>query len=236
MKTIVLLHGAWHGAWCWNKVTPILQSARNKVITPDIPWYSNSKPSKNISSDYYINSICKVIISEDAPVILIGHSMGGMVISQIAESIPSHIQTLIYVTGFLLRDGQCINDTEPIMTGSLVTPNLKLTENKKNIYIPDSIIRDAFYNDCDTADFNFAKQRIQPQSVFSFISPINISNENFGTVPRIYIECLQDRAIPIFAQRKMQQGMECQKVFSLISGHAPFFSIPDKLAEIMLSI
>jgi pimeloyl-ACP methyl ester carboxylesterase len=237
MNTFVLLHGAWHGPWCWKKLIPLIESKGGKVIAPEIDWNNNNSVSLNDeTTPAYIEDICKQIRMIGKPAVLVGHSMGGVVISQIAEVIPEHILLLVYISGFLLANDQCVNDTETLMTGSLIQPRLKLSKDKKNILVPTSILREGFYSDCSDDDYHFALSNICPQPVASFITPIKISQERFGKVPRIYIECLQDKAIPISAQKKMQRDFECNHVHTLESSHTPFFSKTTALYEILLNL
>src|SRR5690606_27144500 len=131
MSTYLLVHGAWHGAWCWNRLIPLLHDAGHKVITPDLPGHGDDNtPVKDISAKLYVDSLRAIILAQQEPVRLVGHSMAGMVISRVADVIPDHIHTLIYLTGFLLGDGQCIRDIEAEVSDSLVSPNLQLSSDR----------------------------------------------------------------------------------------------------------
>ncbi|MGK0297094.1 MAG: carboxypeptidase C (cathepsin A) [Gammaproteobacteria bacterium] len=237
MKTYVLIHGAWHRSWCWQKIIPIIQSNGHRAIAPDIDWYNNDTiPAAPGCIPTYVNTLCNLIRKLEKNIILVGHSMGGVVISQIAETIPEHLHSLVYVSGFLLANGQCVNDTKNLMSDSLIQPHLKISRDKKNISLPTSKLREGFYLDCSLEDYNFALTNICPQPITSFTSPIQISDDRFGKISRTYIECLQDMAIPLSAQRMMHNAMKCNIVHSLNSSHAPFFSQTKELSKLLLML
>lgn len=86
-KTYVLVHGAWHGAWCWQKVVPLLEARGNKVITFDLPGHGDdtTKP-ENVTLADYVNKLVSVTNAQKGPVILVGHSMAGVVIHKPLKS------------------------------------------------------------------------------------------------------------------------------------------------------
>ena len=92
MSTYLLIHGAWHGAWCWYKVIPRLERAGHRVVAPDLPSLGIDRtPVAQISLDTWTDSICGLLDAQDEPVILVGHSRGGILISQAAEKRPEKI-------------------------------------------------------------------------------------------------------------------------------------------------
>jgi pimeloyl-ACP methyl ester carboxylesterase len=237
MSTYVLVHGAWHGAWCWDKVAPLIRSAGHTVYTPDLPGHGERLSfGQRITAEEYADSLVHLITGLDQPVVLTGHSMAGMVISRVAELIPDRISTLVYLAGFLLVDGESINDLENRIQGSIVAPNLILSTDKSALSLPDHIIREGLYNDCNDTDYQYALARLQAQPVQPFLNRLAVSEARFGSVPRVYIECLQDLALPVSTQRLMYANSRCRSVFTLDSGHAPFFSRHKEVADILLQL
>jgi pimeloyl-ACP methyl ester carboxylesterase len=237
MKTIVLIHGAWHGAWCWDRLIPYLDGNNTRILAPELQWHES--PGQSLSDNgipAYILDLCSTIKELGCRVVLAGHSFGGMVISQLAELLPDRIEALIYISGFLLENGQCINDTEPLMSGSLAQADMKLTRDKNTVYIPGHALRGALYGDCTEDDYRFAAGRIRPQPLSTFQTRVNITVNRFGSIPLHYIECTRDRAIPASAQRMMYSRWDCASIHSLDSAHSPFFSMARDLAAILLHL
>ena len=106
---IHLVHGAWHGRWCWEKVTGKLEAQGYTVVARDLPGLGEDRtPAAEITLEKYTDAVCETLVTEDEPVLLVGHSMGGIVISQAAERLPDKIKALVYVSAYLLNNGQSI--------------------------------------------------------------------------------------------------------------------------------
>lgn len=109
MSIFILIHGSWHGSWCWYKVVTILESKEHRVIAIDLSRYGNKIPqTTDIFLDNYVNCVGEILSKQPSPVILVGHSMGGIVVSQVAEYYPEKISLSVYLAAFLLTDGQSL--------------------------------------------------------------------------------------------------------------------------------
>jgi pimeloyl-ACP methyl ester carboxylesterase len=237
MSTFVLIHGAWHGAWCWDKVVPVLEAEGHRVIAPDLPGHgSDQLPLSEVTLQGYADRICQILAAEAEPVILVGHSMGGIAITQAAEACPDSIQALVYLSAFLPSSGESLEYWAKQMAESLVAPNMLVAEDQVSVTVSDEIIIDAFYGDCHPEEAQLAKSRLLPQALAPIVSPVTTSEEKFGRVKRYYIECLQDRAIPIGMQRSMYGAVPCQSVLSMNTSHSPFLSVPEVLAASLMSV
>lgn len=237
MATYVLIHGAWHGGWCWDKVVPLLRKKGHKVEAPDLPGHGKDKtPIREVSLQGYADRVCKVLDAQSEPVILLGHSMGGIVISQTAEYRPEKIKTLVYLTAFLLQNGEFMLQVGGGDTEALVLPNLVMAEDQSFATVKEEAIKQVFYGDCSDEDVSRAKKLLVPQAAAPFGTPINITEKNFGRIPRVYIECLRDRAISPSVQKKMYETLPCRKVVSMDTSHSPFFSAPEALVDHLVSL
>ena len=131
MSTYILIHGSWHGAWCWYKVVPLLEKAGHKALAIDLPGHGRDwTPAPDISLQSYVDCVCKVIDSQPEPVVLVGHSRGGIVLSQVAEVRPEKIEMLVYLSAFLIPNGEPMLPTALSDIESLVGPNLVVNEEK----------------------------------------------------------------------------------------------------------
>lgn len=231
MSTFVLVHGGWNGGWCWEKVVPLLEEAGHGVEAPDLPGLGDDRtPIPEASLQSYVDRITQVLDAQPEPVVLVGHSSGGAVISQAAEQRPEKVKLLVYLAAFLLRDGETLFSAAEDETGSLVLPNLVMSEDGSSATIREDVIVEALFHDCPDEDAKRAKSRFVPQALAPFATPLALTEGNFGRVPRTYIETLQDRAVSPPFQKEMYERLPCQKVVSMDTSHSPFFSAPEELA------
>jgi pimeloyl-ACP methyl ester carboxylesterase len=237
MSTFVLIHGAWHGGWCWSKVAPILTAKGHSVFTPDLPGHGEDKtPPAEITLKKYRDAVVDLLDLQPDPVILVGHSMGGLVVSEVAEKRPEKIEALVYVCAFLLRNGETLGGVAERDANALVMPNLVLSEDQVSARLKDSVIKPTFYTNCSWDDAESAQSRLVPQALAPFMTPLQLTESGFGRVPRHYVECTHDRAISIDIQREMHSNSPCRKVHTLETDHSPFLSTPRELASILVSV
>ena len=235
MATFVLVHGAWQGAWCWFKVTPLLQQAGHTVVAVDLPSHGIDRtPTQAVTLELYAESICRVLDASSHPVVLVGHSMGGAVISRTAELRPARIDRLIYVAAFLLANGQTMRDVSPPGSAGPAPSDMTLTEDGTAAFMkPESAAR-LFFADCSAEDQALAHALLVPQTLTITTTRMAISDERFGSIPKFYIECTQDQAISLENQRAMQSTVGCRRVATMETSHSPFLSSPARLADHMM--
>jgi pimeloyl-ACP methyl ester carboxylesterase len=237
MSTFLLIHGAWHGAWCWYKVVPRLENLGHRVIAPDLPSLGRERtPANRISLSLWRDFVCNILDAQPEPVILVGHSRGGIVVSEVAEHRPDKIRTLVYLTAFLPRDGECLFDLAAQATGSEVPPNMVMSPDSSTSTVRDEKIRSAFYGECSDEDVALARMLLQPEPTLPLSTPVHVTEANYGRVPRVYIECLRDRAITPPLQKQMCAATPCRRVLSIDTDHSPFFSRPDELVAHLASL
>ena len=224
MATFVLIHGAWHGSWCWDKVRPILEQSGHAVETPDLPGHGEDKtPISGVNLEAYTNRVCQVLDQQTEKVILVGHSLGGLSITQAAEQRPEKIELLVYLTAFLLKNGESrmsVRENEP--GGSALGPSMEMVPDKGFVTIKDEGVKPSFYHDCSDEDIAWAKSHLVPQALQPMGAPMTTTDQNFGQVRRVYIECLQDQAIVPDFQKQMYGATPCEQVISMDTSHSPF--------------
>ena len=238
MSTYVLVHGAWHGRWCWDKVVPLLEQAGHQVEALDLPGHGQDKtPIREITLAAYTNRVCEALDAHAEPIILVGHSLGGIVITQAAEERPNKIQRLVYLTALLLRNGETVRQFAQMESDSLLVPNLVVNrEQGYQTFKEGAPLKDIFYGDCSQEDVDRAISLLVFQPLAPGGTPVSITAERFGRVPRVYIECLRDRAIPPAIQQRMYTATPCQTILSMETSHSPFFSAPQQLVRHLTSL
>lgn len=237
MSTFVLVHGGFVGGWCWEKVVPLLEGAGHRVEAPDLPGHGDNRtPIPEVSLQGYADRVSQVLDARPEPAVLVGQSSGGVVISQAAEQRPDKIEMLVYLGAYLLRDGETLLSASENDTESLILPNLVMSEDQTYLTLREDAIRDGLLADCSDEDVERAKPRFGPEAVAPVATPVAVTEGNFGRVPRVYIETLQDRAISPSLQKEMYDRLPCQKVISMNTGHWPFYSAPEELAEHLESL
>lgn len=239
MATYLLVHGAWHDERCWEQLTPHLVASGHRVHTLTLPghWYK-ARLSYQISLQSYAQAVCAAAAQIAEPIILVGHSMGGMVISAAAQTCPQLFKHLVYLTGYIppldkptrLRN-LVLDDKDTEMWRGVSTDWLRF-----RVHLLEDHTRDLFYHDCSNDVAELAQSRLCPQAGRPMIDQLSTTAEGLGSVPKTYIECLQDKIISIGYQRKMQSFAEFSRVMTLDTSHSPFLSQPEQTAAYLFEI
>jgi pimeloyl-ACP methyl ester carboxylesterase len=237
MATFVLVHGAWHGGWCWRHVVPLLQARGHTVLAPDLPGHGDDpgEPAGQ-SLDAYAECVRALVRSTGGDVVLVGHSLGGLVISAVAETMPDSVRRLVFLTAFLPVDGDSlvricsVDPGNPLNAASIRTPDGKC------VTVDPERLGELFYADCPAADLAFARAHVGPEPIAVMFQTVPVTPGRFGRVPRAYIHCSRDVALPLFIQAQMVAATPCPVVLTLPTGHSPFFAAPAQLAEMLDSL
>lgn len=232
MSTFVLIHGAAHGGWCWYKVVSLLEKQGHTVLAPDLPGHGRDKtPVSAVTLQLYVDRVCKLLDAQREPVILVGHSMGGGIITQVAEERPERIKRSVYLAGAMPRNGQSMLERFKNDTESASLANFVIAPDQSYATFREAGLKEAFYEDCSEEDIALAKLLLAPQAMAPLITPVKTSEAKWGRVPRVYIECLRDRALTPPFQKRLYTAVPCQLVLSMDTSHSPFFSAPGELAR-----
>jgi pimeloyl-ACP methyl ester carboxylesterase len=238
MTTFILVHGAWGGGWCWHKIVPRLGAAGHVAIAPDMKGHGiDRSPSEALTLDSLAEGICSVVARQRDEVVLVGHSFGGTIITEVGERMPEAIKTLVYLAAFVVPGGKSMMDLNAVPDpDSLVLDNLVLAPDGKTATINPARVRDIFFDDCTHEDVTLAQGLLVPEGMAAFSTASSATDARWGRIPSAYIECTRDRAIGIARQRQFASYLKSPKTFSLDCDHSPFFSLPDRLTECLLEL
>jgi len=229
---IVLLHGSWHGAWCWHKVIPYLRQAGHQVYAPDLPAHGRDWrfARGRITLRQMTASVCELLDTIDGPSLLVAHSRGGIVASTVAEMRPEKLSGLVYLAAYMLRNGERVSDFFAMDRESLIPRNIDISK----AMLTDSLRRDcyrpALYADCSAADVALAEALLTAEPSLPALTRLRLSDARYGSIARHYILLTQDKAVSPMLQKRMLAASPCSTVSSIDASHSAYFSCPDKLA------
>ena len=221
--TMVLVHGAWHGAWCWQRLAPHLTKRGIALRTVELPSVgARSGQRVDLSAD--AAAVSAIVSDLSGPVVLCGHSYGGMVISLAAVG-QAKIERLIYICAFVPESGDSLTSIgggklAPWVTaldGGLTLPDLERTAT-------------IFYGECDSVSQQWATRQLRPQARAAFEECV--PDPAWKQIPSTYVVCANDVAMPARTQRGVFAPRATTTV-EIASDHSPFISKPAELAEVI---
>lgn len=251
-KTFVLVHGAWQAPWVWDVVKSQLEAAGQKVVIVQLPGHGSDTTSPvTLTLDKYRDVVIKAIndLNHDAPekddnvkattgqkVILVGHSLAGMVISEVAEAIPGQIEKLVYIGAYLPANGQSLLDLANTDAQSLL--GKALVFHPATLGVPPDSIANIFCQDGSTEVKQLLVGRYRDEPLIPFTNQVSLTAGNFGRTDKYYIHTLLDHVVGPDLQNRMiaTTQITASKVYPINTSHSPFLSHPDKVTEILLKI
>ncbi len=236
-NTYVLVHGAWQAPWVWNMVRADLESKGNKVLVIELPGHgTDTTPAYQLSLDTYRDKVIEAISKQAGKVILVGHSMGGMVITAVAEKIPANISRLVYVGAFLPKSGQALTDLAYADADAQLAPLLMPSADQLTLDVKRDSLTYLFVNDGPQAEKDLVLARHRAEPAIPFTNKVILTSENFGSVEKVYIKTLQDIVISPGLQDTMIAGAGIKTVYELNTSHSPFLSKPHDVSALLLQI
>jgi len=233
-KTIVLVHGAWSDASSWDAVTPLLKAQGEEVINVNLAGHGKDTTSfANITFQTYVDQV-KAAIGTRTHVVLVGHSFGGLVISQVAESIPAQVKELVFLAAALPNDSASLLSLAKLDPASHIGQSLTIDQEHGAATIAKDAVADIFAADAPQPVQAYLAANIKPEPLAPLATPVHLTANNFGSVKQVYIHTVNDHAISYPAQQYMVKAGKVAKVYTLTSSHTPFISMPDKLAAILI--
>ncbi len=221
MRTVVLVHGAWHGSWCWAPVLAGLDERGVTATAVDLPG-----PDLHADADHV-----RAALDDTGPAVLVGHSYGGAVITDAGTH--GAAEHLVFVAAFALEDGETLGACFTGVDSDLV-PAIRPRDDGTTVLDLD-LAADALYGDCDPVDVERAVRLLRPQAVgTSTQAPRAVA---WRERPATYVVCGEDRALPAAFQRDMAARIPDVAVVELPgAAHSPFFSQPGELVDLLAGL
>jgi pimeloyl-ACP methyl ester carboxylesterase len=234
MKTYLLLHGAMRGAWLWDRLIPILEMSGAAVIAYDLP--GNGKRSAGragVTMSAYINDVVSYIRKRElSDLILVGHSMSGIIISKVAEEVPERIRHLVYLAAVVPQDGDALID---LLTKERQESLRKLEGKATELFGPLDALRPNYFTDQEGAEKDFYLKQLTPQPLAAFFEKISLKRFFVLKIPRTYIMGLRDKALPPELTRGFAERLGVLPI-ELDAGHDMMVSRPQEVAEALLRV
>jgi pimeloyl-ACP methyl ester carboxylesterase len=235
MATFLLVHGAWHGGWCWQRTARLLRTAGHEVFTPTLTGLGEREHLLNadVGLDTHINDVLGVLKYEDLRnVTLVGHSYGGMVIAGVADKAAERIAHLVYLDAFVPGDGQCMLDFQP---PKVLARFKERVRNEGDGYKLPSFPAEMF-GVTNEVDLAWIRPRLNPHPFKTKVDAVHLSNPQAAAIPRTFIYC-NDPAIGPFGQ--FAQRFKADKSWQyreMATGHDAMISEPQKLVDLLVEI
>lgn len=238
--TFVLVHGAFQDERAWSEVRPRLEAAGHKVIAVRLAGRAgDNTPLAQVTLDSYRAQVAAAVAAEPAPVVLVGHSFGGITIAGVAETLPERIRKLVFVGAYLPQAGtpdqSMAKLAEQDRWNGFTKQNFVVAKDYSTAGVLEGDVVAIFCGDCSPADLARTQREFhQREPLKPAGTPVAVSAERYGRVPKVYVKTLSDRAISPQMQQLMLDRTPVQRVVSIDSGHSPFLSQPAALAQALL--
>ena len=233
-RTFMLVHGAWHGGWCWGRVRPLLEARGHTVLTPTQTGLGERAHllSREIDLNVFVEDIARVFIMEQLEdVVLVGHSFAGNAISGIAEQMPERLRQLIYLDAILIQSGETPFSRNP---PQVAAARIKASQDfDGGISIPVPPL-DAF-GVTKPEDIAWIGNRLVPHPLQTFQSALSFSNPIGNGVPATYIACTEPWYAPLASSRDRAKEMGWP-IREIATGHDAMVTAPGELAELLIEI
>jgi pimeloyl-ACP methyl ester carboxylesterase len=237
----VLVHGGWHGGWCWQKVIPFLEAAGHEVYAPTLIGLAEraSELSPDVGLDTHIQDVVGLLEEKNLHgVILVGHSYGGMVITGVVDQAPERIAHLVYLDTFVPRDGEAMVDVSPRLVRLLLRK-----QTRSDGWRVDS---QGTYGVTTEPDRSWVLSQVTPQPLKTLEQPLHLKNPAIvSATPRTYIECASGGLFSLLMQRILAHLLAPRalppteagwRLRQLPTGHDAMITMPRELADLLLEV
>ena len=235
----MLVHGGFHGAWCWEKVVPELRSLGYDTLAIDLPGHG-ARLEERGTLESYRRAVVEVVEDGD---VLVGHSMAGYVLAMAADEVGEKVGRLVYLAASTPVEGKAIIDCTPMDEAFADTLGMSVDEYTATVKPPGQgecviftdkeTVISLFYHDCSPADQAWALERITPQPLEPLTTPIHVPRFWDSPIPRNFILCTDDRSHPVQMDNGFMTSLGVSRCIGMKTSHSPFISQPEETARVL---
>jgi pimeloyl-ACP methyl ester carboxylesterase len=231
MTTFALVHGSWHGAWCWELLTPLLQQEGHDVVTMDLPCDHGSA-----SFETYADVVCAALVDCDDNVVLVGHSLAGSTVALVAARRP--VRHLVYLCALVPDIGRSVFDQwpdDPDMLNPVYVKGLSEPDAQtRTTWVDLQLARAIFCADCDEPTAKATLNRLRPQARYPSTVPFPLAE--FPSVRCTSVVCSDDQFVGPDWSRRVARARLGADLIEFPGSHSPFLSRPSALADVLLHL
>lgn len=233
-RTFVLVHGAWHGGWCWSKVAEELRSNGHKVYTPTLTGLGERShlAGCDVTMQTLVQDVANVLTWEDLQdVTLVGHSFGGLVISGVADLMPQRLRRLVYLDAFILESGVSTFDTLP---AEVVEKLRAVAADQPIAALPAPRPKSLGLTEPD--DIAFVESRLTPQPLGTYETSVQLKHPIGNGLPCTYVHCTSPSFAAVQASRDWVKSNTNWPWMELKTGHDAMVSAPSLVTRLLCSL
>ncbi len=236
-QTFVLVHGGFHGGWCWREVARGLRARGHEVYTPTQTGLGERSHllTKDITLDTFIEDITQVLRYEDLhDVILVGHSFGGNSVSGVADRMPERIKLLVYLDAVILQNGQTMFDGLP---PEVVTARLKAAEASGGVSV--ALPPATMFNLTEKSHIEFAEAHLTPHPMGTYLSKLNLKHPVTNGCDAVYVHCTEPAFASLQSSRdwvKSHGAAHGMRMVDIKTGHDAMISAPGLLTDLLCEL
>lgn len=231
-RTFVLVHGSWHGGWCWRKLVPLLRGAGHAVYAPSLSGLGehSHRLTRDVNLATHIQDVVELLHFEDLrDVILVGHSYAGMVITGAADRASERLSRLVYLDAFVPEPGQTgFDNMSPKNRESWRNHAAKTGEG----WWVRPLLDAKALGVTDAADAAWLEHRLRPMPIATYEQPVHYSEARLAKLTRSYLRCTGFGGFGPTAKRVRERGWD---VAELACGHDAMVAAPEALAQALLT-
>ncbi len=239
MATFVLVHGAWHGGWCWSRLIPLLETAGHRAFGPSLTGLGDQAHllSPEVGLSTHIQDIVRLIQEQRLDqVILVGHSYGGMVITGVADRVPDQVVHLVYFDTFVPRDGESMLSIAPLLL-AIFRWQARRRGDGWRVDPP----RGNSFGVTEEPDVKWVRAMVTPQPLKTYEEPLRLSDPDVvSSFPRTHISCTGRGFLVSLLRRTSPRAVPSSepgwRLRQLPTGHDAMITMPGELAGLLLEI